>query len=165
MADESDWIVSPEELREDDYAEIEDVNERVREEWVEDTTPGERVRSVMRRTYDTQSLGEIADRALVDEGQARLHLQRLSEDGFVEAEDGEYRRVPDSVVVERVEQILGTVDVDTLERRVEGLRETVCEYRTMEDLTDEDITSWKTALRNLYIGETALEFLESEDVE
>ena len=34
-----------------------DVNERVTEEWKVDTTPGERVRTVMKRTYDPQSVG------------------------------------------------------------------------------------------------------------
>jgi hypothetical protein len=72
----------------------EDVNERVNREWKEDTTPDGRVRRVMRRTYETQSLDEIADRALVDEAVARAHLQRLADDGFVAVEEGEYRRAP-----------------------------------------------------------------------
>lgn len=141
----------------------EDVNERVKREWRADTTPGERVRSIMIRTYEAQSVSAIAERAIVDEEVARLHLQRLDEDGFVEEkEDGEYRRVPESVVRERAEQILDAVDAETLEERVEELRETVSEYRTAGDLSGEEITKWQTDLRNLYIAETALEFAKGE---
>lgn len=151
----------------------EDVNERAREGWKEDTTPRERVRSIIRRTYEPQSAAAITDRALVPEGLARFHLDLLAENGFVEVEGGDveprYRRVPDSVISERAEQILDVVDVETLERRVGELRETVREYEAqagMEsphdasvgdaDLGAEDITEWVTARRNLKFAEAVL---------
>jgi predicted ArsR family transcriptional regulator len=62
-----------------------DVNERVTEAWKTDTGPGERVRTVMKRTYDPQPVATIAGRALTSETTARKHLTVLAEDGFVEA--------------------------------------------------------------------------------
>ncbi len=111
-----------------------DVNERVTEEWKADTSPGERVRTVMKRTYDPQSVATIAGRALTSETTARKHLDVLAEDGFVEAvslpdERGTwYKRAPRSVVLERAQQLLDSVDVETLSGRVTELRETVREF-------------------------------------
>lgn len=139
------------------------MNERANEDGVEDTRPSDRVSSIISRTYEYRSLSAIAERALVSGELARMHLDRLVEDGFVEVDDGgepRYRRAPDSIVRERVNQSLETVDVETLEDRVEELREAVYEYRHRDDLADEEITEWQTALRNLYIAETALEFVE-----
>jgi DNA-binding MarR family transcriptional regulator len=108
---------------------MEDVNERVAEEWKEDTTPSERVRSIMRRTYEPEPVATIAERALTTETTARKHLGILAEDGFVEEastpeERGTcYRRTPQSVVLERARQILDSVDADTLAERVDELHE------------------------------------------
>jgi hypothetical protein len=100
-----------------------DVNERVTEEWKAETTPGERVRTVMKRMYDPQSVATIAERALTLETTARKHLGILAEDGFVEAVSPPaerrtwYKRAPGSVVLEHAQQILNSVDVDTLAAR------------------------------------------------
>lgn len=92
----------------------------------------------MRRTYDPQPISYIAERALVDRAVARSHLQRLADHGFVVEENGEYRRASESVVREGAGQILDDVDIKTVEQRVGESRESVCEYRTEEDLADED---------------------------
>jgi predicted ArsR family transcriptional regulator len=159
-----------------------DVNERVTEEWRADTTPGERVRTVMRRTYDPQPVATIAERALTSETTARKHLAILADDGFVEtvsrpSERGTwYRRTPRSVVLERTQQLLDAVDVDTLSTRVAELRETVREFETRTGaespqaaaasdakLDPTAMTEWQTARRNLKLARAALALTDATD--
>lgn len=160
-----------------------DVNERVTEEWKEDTSPGERVRTVMKRTYEPQSVATIAERALTSETTARKHLGVLAEDGFVEAvsppdERGtRYKRAPRSVVLERAQQILDTVDIKTLSARVTELRETVRGFEDETgaespraaavadaDLNPETMTEWQTARRNLKLTRAALALADATEV-
>ncbi len=160
-----------------------DVNERVTEEWKADTSPGERVRTVMKRTYDPQSVTAIAERALTSETTARKHLDILTEDGFVEAvsppdERGTwYKRSPRSVVLERAQQILDSVDIETLSARVRELRETVREFEEQTgtespraaaidevELDAADMTEWQTARRNLKLARAALALADATDV-
>lgn len=49
--------------------------------------------------------------------------------------------------------------------RVEELRETVREYRKRDEMTDEKMSEWQTALRNLALAETALEFSEKASID
>jgi len=147
-----------------------DLNERVKEEWKEDTAPVERVRSVAKRLYEPQSVSTIAEQALVSEELAEAHLDRLAEDAFVikvgrDSGEARYRRSSESVICERVEQIWDSTDADTLAERVEELRETVREYRKRDEMTDEKMSEWQTALRNLALAETALEFTERAPVD
>ena len=160
-----------------------DVNERVTEEWKADTSPGERVRTVMKRTYDPQSVATIAKRALTSETTARKHLGVLAEDGFAEAvslpdkRGTWYKRAPRSVVLERAQQILDSVDVETLSARVTELRETVREFEERvgaespraaavaeADLDSETMTEWQTARRNLKLARAALALADATEV-
>lgn len=160
-----------------------DVNERVTEEWKADTSPGERVRSVMKRTYNPQPVGTIAERALTTETTARKHLDVLAGDGFVEAvsppdERGTwYKRAPRSVVLERAQQILDSVDVETLSARVTELRETVKEFEERTgtespraaavadaELDPAAMTEWQTARRNLKLARAALALADATEV-
>jgi DNA-binding transcriptional ArsR family regulator len=159
-----------------------DVNERVTEEWKVDTSPGERVRTVMKRTYDPQSAATIAERALTSETTARKHLDTLAEDGFVEAvspsdERGTwYKRAPRSVVLERAGQILDSVDVETLSARVMELRETIQEFEEESgaespraaaiadtELDRTAMTEWQTARRNLKLARAALALADATE--
>ncbi len=159
-----------------------DVNERVTEEWKADTTPGERVRTVMKRTYDPQPVATIAERALTSDTTARKHLDILADDGFVEAvsrpeERGTwYRRTPRSVVLERAQQLLNSVDIETLSTRIAELRETVREFEDRTgtesphaaviddaDLDATAITEWQTARRNLKLARAALALADATD--
>ena len=152
-----------------------DVNERVAQEWTADTSPGERVRTVMKRTYDPQSAAAVAERALTSETTARKHLEVLAEDGFVEAvarpnERGtRYRRAPRSVVLERAQQLLDSVGPEQLSARVTELRETVREFEEQTgaespraavvadaELNTAAMTEWQTARRNLKLARAAL---------
>lgn len=160
-----------------------DVNERVTEEWQADTSPGERVRTVMKRTYDPQSVGTIAERALTSETTARKHLQILAEDGFVKAvslpdERGTwYKRAPRSVVLERAQQLLNSVDVETLSARVTDLRETVREFEAQTgvespraaavadaEIDPATMTEWQTTRRNLKLARAALALADATEV-
>jgi DNA-binding transcriptional ArsR family regulator len=159
-----------------------DVNERVTEEWKADTSPGERVRTVMKRTYDPQSVATIAERALTSETTARKHLGILADDGFVEAvslpekRGTWYKRAPRSVVLERAQQILDSVDIDTLSARVAELRETVREFEEQTgaespsaaavvgaELNASTMTEWQTARRNLKLARAALALADAEE--
>ncbi|WP_201740290.1 DUF7342 family protein [Salinigranum halophilum] len=159
-----------------------DVNERVAEEWKSETTPGERVRTVMKRTYDPQSVATIAERALTSETTARKHLGVLAEDGVVEAvslpetRGTWYKRSSRSVVLERAGQILDSVDVETLSERVTELRETVREFEEQTgaespraaaiagaDLDSEAMTEWQTTRRNLKLARAALALADATD--
>ena len=42
-----------------------DINEQVKADWKDDTTPFERVYEIVEQTHDGQSAAEIADRALL----------------------------------------------------------------------------------------------------
>jgi DNA-binding transcriptional ArsR family regulator len=159
-----------------------DVNKRVRSEWKAETTPGERVRAVTKRTYDPQSVGEIAERALTSETTARKHLEILAEDGFVDVvspvdERGTwYKRAPRSLVVERAEQILDSVTVETLSERITELRKTVKEFEAQTgvespqaaviagvELDTAAMTEWKTAHRNLKLARAALALADATE--
>jgi DNA-binding transcriptional ArsR family regulator len=159
-----------------------DVNQRVTGEWKTDTSPGERVRTVMKRTYDPQSVATIAERALTSETTARKHLDVLTEDGFVEAvslpdERGTwYRRAPRSVVLERAQQLLDSVDVETLSERVTELRDTVREFEEQTgaespragavagaELDAAAMTEWQTARRNLKLARAALALADATE--
>jgi len=55
-----------------------DVNERVKADWKDETTPFERVYEIIEQTHEGQSAAEIADRALVSEPTARRFRTRPS---------------------------------------------------------------------------------------
>jgi predicted ArsR family transcriptional regulator len=159
-----------------------DVNERVTEDWKADTSPGERVRTVMKRTYDSQSVATIAERALTSETTARKHLKVLAEDGFVEAVSAPdqrgtwYKRAPRSVVLERARQILDSTDLETLSERTTELRETVREFEEQTgaespraaaiadtELDTAAMTEWQTARRNLKLARAALALADATE--
>lgn len=96
-----------------------DVNEQAVADWVEESTPYERVRAVMRRTYEVQTVDEIAERAYVDSSVAREHLRVLASEGYVaessEADRDEtlYKRSGDSLAEENelINEMAGVDDI------------------------------------------------------
>lgn len=158
-----------------------DVNERVEAEWVEETTPYERVRTVSKRTYDPEPVSTIAERARTTENTARKHLQNLVEDGFVEEtadperSGAHYKRSNESLILERANRILSDVDAETLVVRVSEMQDEVRSYQeeygaeSPEDavLSDAEISSetlqdWQTTRRNLTFAKVALALSEAE---
>ena len=87
-----------------------DVNDVVEEEWIEETTPFERVYEIIRTTYNPASAGEIADRARVSATTARKHLRTLESAGEVTtSQDGQttcYRRSETAIVTEHAQSLL-----------------------------------------------------------
>jgi Fe2+ or Zn2+ uptake regulation protein len=164
---------------------FEDVNEAVADEWKDQTTPYERVREVISRTYEPTSAEEVADDALTSPKTARKHLETLASDGFVATTASEtggtkYRRAPDSLVMEQATELLSGASVDELEARASEMRRTLQEFQNRYDaqspdelsigLTNEtldgspsrdepdseELTEWRTTRRNLALVNAAL---------
>ena len=159
-----------------------DVNERVEEEWTAETTAFQRVRSVIRTTYDGLTAGEVADRALVSETTARTHLEDLAETGFVETvADSDsaatrYRRSTESLILEQAHDLLENTDSATLLARVSEMRDEIERYRTETgveepedlawdeaDLDPERLRQWQTTRRNLGFAKVALALDQAAD--
>lgn len=161
---------------------FEDVNERAKEDWKRETSPFDRVRSVMRTAYEPMSAATVAEKALTSEQTARKHLRSLAEHGYV-AETGApeskatlYHRDTDSLALEQARRILDETDTETLSRRVLEMREELREYgdrfganspeeavRAHADIDAETLLEWRTTRRNLAFAEVALALSGVED--
>lgn len=159
-----------------------DVNEVVTAEWEAETTPFERVRTVMKRTYESQSADEVAERALTTPTTARRKLQLLVDEGYVEpvsAPDRQatlYRRSAASLVTEQAREILGELDLAELTARINDLQAEVRGYReetgvdAPEDaaleatgIDRETLRAWQGTQRNLKVAKAALAIGQAED--
>lgn len=175
-----------------DATSFDDVNEAVEAEWREETTPFERVRTVVARTYGPATAADLADEALTSPKTARKHLESLAESGFVATENGPngatcYRRSPESLVTEQASDLLADLGTAELATRVAELRETVADYRerfgaespadlavaqgtvegpgASDDRPDpEAVREWQTVRRNLAFANAALALGRARDV-
>ena len=121
-----------------------DVNEQVIAEWVDETTPYDRVHEVMRHSYEPRPLSDIAATAHVSESETEEYLTKMENEGFVHHVDEEkWTRNWESVVDEQARDILDRVD----DREV--LLERVHEMEAMDE-PDE------TTRRNLVFARAAL---------
>jgi predicted ArsR family transcriptional regulator len=173
-------------------AEFTDVNEAVGTDWEAETTPYERVRSVISHTYSPVSADAVADDARTSPKTARKHLNTLANEGFVATESGEhggtvYRRSPESLVVEQAADILDHVSVDELVERIADMRETLLAFQaeysvespealtvaqTNQTLAESDaeamsispaaLQEWQTTRRNLAFANAALSIANAE---
>jgi predicted ArsR family transcriptional regulator len=171
---------------------FDNINKKVGEEWESQTTPYERVREVISKTYAPVSPEAVADEARTSRKTARKHLEVLADEGFVETSTGEtggtrYQRSPESLVMEQAVDILSEVPTDELRNRVAEMRETVSEYqnrfgvespdelsvaRTNDILSEtksdiatvdqETLQEWKTTRRNLAFANAALSIANAE---
>ncbi|SDJ84177.1 DUF7342 family protein [Natronorubrum texcoconense] len=160
-----------------------DVNDVVKEEWKEDTTAFQRVKSIIGGTYDGETARDIADRALVAESTARSHLEDLADDGFVEKTSDPtsgatlYLRSWQSLVLEQARDIADQTDSETLLQKVNEMRERIRGFQettgvdSPEDiawndteLDEEMIRTWKTTERNLSFAKVALALDQAEDI-
>lgn len=158
-----------------------DVNETVEAEWTDETTPFDRVRTVMRRTYEPQSADEIANRARTTPTTARKHLRQLEKSGFVEIVSSEgraaalYQRSNESLVLEQAHDILDQAGREELVTGITEMQDEIRDYRAKfniespEDaaLRDVDIDpstlqDWQTTRRNLGFAKVALALTEAE---
>jgi len=171
---------------------FEDINQAVGEEWVAETTPYERVRAVISRTYAPTNADTIADRAHTSPKTARKHLNALADNGFVSTETGTngatlYYRSAESLVVEQAAGILSEVSTEELLDRIAEMRDRIGEFqreygvespeelaidqtnelldesaRTGGESDDETIREWKTTRRNLAFANAALSIANAE---
>ena len=155
-----------------------DVNDVVEEEWVEETTPFERVYGIIRRTYDPASATEIADRARVSPTTARKHLRTLESAGEVTtSQDGQttrYRRSETAIVTEHAQSLLAERTPEEIAAGIADMKEQIHEWREeygvdspeefARELTVDDadsdhgalLTEWQTTRRNLTLAQAAL---------
>jgi DNA-binding MarR family transcriptional regulator len=155
-----------------------DVNDVVVEEWVEETTPFERVYEIIRRTYDPASASEIADRARISPTTARKHLRTLVDAGEVTtAQDGQtmlYRRSETGIVTEHAQSLLAERTPEEITSGIAEMKTQIQEWRDehgvdspeelARELDIEDVDSdygtllreWQTTRRNLALAEATL---------
>lgn len=171
--------------------EFTDIDDAVGDEWEAETTPYERIRQVVARTYSPVSAAAVAEDARTAPKTARKHLTTLAEEGFVDTEPGDhggtlYRRSPESLVVEQAADILDNVSTDELAARIREMREQLAAYQSefgvespealAVDQTNralapdstpaapdsETIREWKTLRRNLAFANAALSIGNAE---
>ena len=148
---------------------------------VEKTTTYKRVRAIMKRTDEPQSVTEIGEKAGITQSTARTHLRHLARVGIVErAPEGgsttHYDRSDESLVLERTQEILEDVEKDDLLHRIEKSRERIRSYRNTvgtetpedaalrgEDVDQEKIRNWQTTRRNIHLSRAALAFKEAKE--
>ena len=154
------------------------VNDVVEEEWVEETTPFERVYGIIRRVYDPASATEIADRARVSPTTARKHLRTLESAGEVTtSQDGQTtrdRRSETAIVTEHAQSLLAERTPEEIAAGIAEMKEQIHEWREeygvdspeefarelAVDDADNDhgalLTEWQTTRRNLALAQAAL---------
>lgn len=164
--------------------EYEDVNEAAVEEWKQETTTRERIRSVVQRIREPTPASAIARRARASEPVVRDTLADLADLGLVETlETGQgtlYKRNDRMYIYKQVIKLHETYDEDELVTRLQELKETVNTLREkhgVESPTElaqeldpddadgwEDHTVWQTAQKNLYLAKTAISFYDARNV-
>lgn len=171
---------------------FEDIDEAVGAEWEAETTPAERVKTVLSDQYEPLSADDVADDARVSPKTARKHLESLAANGYARTEAGPnggtlYARSPESLVVEQAADILDERSTAELTERIEEMREKVSRFqreygvdspeeltvvRANQTLSDEDETGtrispeerreWQTTRRNLAFATAALSIANAE---
>jgi predicted ArsR family transcriptional regulator len=171
---------------------FDEVNQAVSDEWRAETTPYERIREVISRTYTPTDAETLADEAYTSPKTARKHLNTLADNGFVTTETGAngatlYRRSAESLVVEQAGDILSQVSTETLRDRIAEMRQQLTEFQREYDVEspdelaidrtnellggsggegrepdDETIREWKTTRRNLAFANAALSIANAE---
>jgi len=158
-----------------------DINEHVRKEWKDETTPFERVYEVVEGIQNGQSAADIAERALVSEPTARRHCEALVNTGFAETtQDGRttlYRHNPDRALLTRMQELRADADRADLLESIERMKATIRGYEeeydalSPEELARDldpddaeswtDLSDWRTTRQNLAVAQAALAYDEA----
>ena len=168
----------PHRVSPDGGTEHRDVNDVVEEEWIEETTPFERVYEVISRVYDPLSAAQIAERARVSATTARKHLRTLESAGEVTtSQNGQttnYRRSETAIVTEHAQSLLAertpeeiASGIADMKARIQAWREEYGvdspeEFARELDIGDADsdygalLTEWQTTRRNLALAQATL---------
>lgn len=172
--------------------EFDDINEAVVAGWEEETTPYERVRTVINHAYTPRTADAVAETAHTSPKTARKHLTTLSEEGFVTTEPGEhgattYRRSAESLVVEQAAAILEEMSPPDLRDRIGELQDRLADFRDEYDIDSPEallvdrtnrtlspdatdptapdpdaLREWQTTRRNLAFANAALSIATAE---
>jgi DNA-binding MarR family transcriptional regulator len=173
----------PSRVSPDGGTERRDINDVVVVEWVEETTPFERVYEIIRRTYDSTSASQIADRARVSPTTARKHLRTLVDAGEVTtSQDGQtmlYRRSETGIVTEHAQSLLAERTPEEITSGIAEMKTQIQEWRDEHDVdspeelareldiedTDSDygrlLREWQTTRRNLALAQATLAIAEA----
>lgn len=168
----------PHRVSPDGGTEHRDVNDVVEEEWIEETTPFERVYEVISRVYDPLSAAQIAERARVSPTTARKHLRTLESAGEVTtSQNGQtthYRRSETAIVTEHAQSLLAertpeeiASGIADMKSQIQAWREEYGvdspeEFARELDIGDADsdhgalLTEWQTTRRNLALAQATL---------
>jgi len=164
--------------------EYDDVNQAAIEEWKQETTTRERIRSIVQRIREPTPVSTIAERAHASEPVVRDTLTDLVELGVVEAlESGQttlYKRSDQMYIYRQVVELHEAYEEDELvaklqelKRTANGLRDeygvespTELAQELEPDDTDgwEDHMTWQTAQENLYLVKTAISFYDAKKI-
>lgn len=150
-------------------------NKAAVEEWVEETTPFERVKDVLDTTTEPQYAKEIAERARVSEPTARKHLSAFANIGRAEeisANQGtRYKRSAQTIAMSRIAAIHREYSKRELTDAIEELRDEIASLQDEFSASDPDdlafelesgaeewraVTRWRTLEENLDIARAAL---------
>ncbi|WP_201292886.1 winged helix-turn-helix domain-containing protein [Halobacterium bonnevillei] len=181
----SEEMAPPYRMVPDGGTEHRNVNDVVEEEWVEETTPFERVYEIIRTTYNPASAGEIADRARVSATTARKHLRTLESAGEVTtSQDGQttcYRRSETAIVTEHAQSLLAELSPEEIASGIADMKAQIQEWREEygvdspeefareRDVDDVDsdygalLTEWQTTRRNLALAQATLAIGEASN--
>nr|WP_241432989.1 winged helix-turn-helix domain-containing protein [Halorubrum tebenquichense] len=173
----------PNQVCPDGGAEQRDINDVVVEDWIEETTPFERVYEILRSTYDPTSASQIADRARVSPTTARKHLRSLVDAGEVTtSQDGQttlYRRSETGIVTEHAQSLLAERTPEEIASGITELKTQIQNWRDeygvdspeelareldIEDADSESGTllrEWQTTRRNLALAQATLAIAEA----
>ncbi|WP_336328731.1 DUF7342 family protein [Halovenus sp. HT40] len=172
--------IDPFSVDDDDFENIDDI---AAAEWKAQTSPSDRVRSVMRTAYEPMAAATVAEHSLTSEQTAREQLRSLVERGYVtetaspDSKATVYRRATDSLALEQARRILDETDADTLSTRVVEMREQLREYseqfnanspdaavRADAEINSETLLEWRTTRRNLVFANVALSIANAERI-
>jgi len=173
----------PNRVSPDGGTEDRDINDVVVEEWVDETTPFERVYEIIRSTYDPISASQIADRARVSPTTARKHLGTLVDAGEVTtSQDGQttlYRRSETGIVTEHAQSLLAertpeeiASGITEMKAQIQGWRdehgvdspEAFARELDIEDVDSDHgalLREWQTTRRNLALAQATLAIAEA----
>lgn len=160
-----------------------DINEFVKEEWKADSTPFERVYTILEDMREGSSAAEIAERALVSEPTARRHLKSLERTGFASTEqDGRttlYKRDEDQIVMRRIHELRDEVTREELIEGIKDMKREIHEFEMEYDAVSpeelarqlssedaeawDDVSLWKTTRQNLAIAQATLAYNEARE--
>nr|WP_267164271.1 winged helix-turn-helix domain-containing protein [Halovenus salina] len=179
----SEETLPPNRVSPDGGTDRRNINDAVVEEWIEDTTPFERVYGIIRTTYDPTSASQIADRARVSSTTARKHLRTLVNAGEVAtSQDGQttlYCRSETGIVTEHAQSLLAERTPEEIASGIADLKAQIQDWRDKygvnspeelaRELNIEDADSdygallreWQTTRRNLALAQATLAIAEA----